>query len=191
MPYRNDIEALEARHDALNHEIRERTSERDELRRMLDLQTIATIRIATPCSADWNAMEGDDRVRYCATCSKSVYNISNMTSTEAAALIAEREGKVCVRYFQRKDGTILLQDCSVGVWKRRHRKIAALAIAAGAAATAYGKLHEAPPAPITIIDGDLDSETAMGGIGPHEEDPEPDTTDDDQRNAPMGLLLPR
>ena len=33
---------------------------------MTKLPLLARIRVATPCTADWNAMTGDDRVRHCA-----------------------------------------------------------------------------------------------------------------------------
>ncbi len=170
--YRNDLEALEARHAALDREIRERTAERDELRRLIAPPLLATIQVASPCSADWNAMEGDDRERHCSICSKSVYNLSAMTRADAEAVIVEREGKLCVRLFQRKDGTILLQDCEVGVWKRRHRRIAAAALAAGAAAAGYGLIHQAPPLPpwhVELV------ETSMGEYS--RADP-PDVPDD-------------
>ena len=34
------------------------------------------IKIASPCSADWERMEGTDRVRFCAECKKNVFNLS-------------------------------------------------------------------------------------------------------------------
>src|SRR5262245_26445583 len=73
------------------------------------------IRIASPCHADWGKMTGDERSRFCGSCQKNVYNISAMTSKEASNLIREKEGKLCVRYFLRRDGTILTQDCPVGL----------------------------------------------------------------------------
>ena len=79
-------------------------------------------------------MSGDERVRACGDCKKNVYNLSEMTRDEAEALIVAKEGRLCVRYYQRKDGTILLADCTIGVSKRRKRRI----IAAGAAALLAG-----------------------------------------------------
>lgn len=31
------------------------------------------LKVASPCSADWNSMKGDDAVRHCGSCKKSVY----------------------------------------------------------------------------------------------------------------------
>ncbi len=141
MSYRNDLEALAARHDALAAEVATKTKELDSARQLLDdakqrakLPVLPNLRVASPCSADWNQMTGDERVRHCGSCNKNVYNLSSMTRDEAEALIVAKEGRLCVRYFQRKDGTILLKDCEVGVSKARKRKL----IAAGAAVLLAG-----------------------------------------------------
>src|SRR5688500_7896142 len=141
MSYRNNVDALAARHDALAAEVATKTRELDAATRLLDearakarLPVLPNIRVATPCRADWNQMIGDDRVRACGACEKNVYNLSEMTRDEAEALIVAKEGRLCVRYFQRKDGTILLKDCAVGVAQKRKRRI----IAAGAAALLGG-----------------------------------------------------
>jgi len=73
------------------------------------------IKVAAPCSAEWAKMSGDERVRHCALCRKNVYNLSDMSRTEAEALIRLKEGKVCVRFFQRADGTVLTSNCPVGL----------------------------------------------------------------------------
>jgi hypothetical protein len=65
-------------------------------------------------------MEGDERVRYCGLCRKSVYNLSGMTPGEAADLIRRTEGNLCVRLLRRRDGTLLTEDCPVGVRRRRN-----------------------------------------------------------------------
>jgi hypothetical protein len=80
------------------------------------------LRIATPCRADWDEMQGDDRVRFCGQCEKNVYNLSAMPRDEAEALVREKEGRLCVRFYQRQDGTVLTADCPVGVRRRRLRQ---------------------------------------------------------------------
>lgn len=72
------------------------------------------IKIASPCSADWEAMIGNNRQRYCGECKLNVYNLSGMSRSEAENLLIGSEGLVCVRYFRRSDGTILTKDCPVG-----------------------------------------------------------------------------
>src|SRR5437867_3160947 len=77
--------------------------------------SLDNIRVAKPCPASWNDMEGDDRVRFCAHCRLNVYNLSGMSRRDAGDLIQLVEGRLCVRFFRRKDGTVLTDDCPVGM----------------------------------------------------------------------------
>ena len=87
------------------------------------------IRIASPCSADWDEMFGNERKRFCGQCSLNVYNLSGMTRDEAENLLMASEGRVCVRYYERADGTLLTRDCPVGWAKLKQRfSIAATAV---------------------------------------------------------------
>jgi hypothetical protein len=79
------------------------------------------IRVAKPCPADWNGMFGNDRKRFCGECKLNVYNLSDMTRREAETFLIESEGRVCVRYFQRADGTVLTKDCPVGLAALKRR----------------------------------------------------------------------
>ncbi len=81
----------------------------------VQLDILSNVRIASPCEASWSAMHGDDRVRFCDLCKLNVFNISALSRHEAEQLIIEKQGKLCVRYFQRTDGTILTQDCPRGM----------------------------------------------------------------------------
>ena len=160
-PYRNEIEALQERKATLEGEIaklRDQTTQLDELRareaelarelagvdgrlnagptkRVLPL--LDQVRVASPCKAAWNEMLGDDRVRYCLGCEKNVYNLSSMKRDDAEALLRERLGsELCIRFYQRADGTILTQDCPEGVKKKRRKKLALAVAGAGAMAAA-------------------------------------------------------
>ncbi len=92
----------------------------------IDSQMLDRIGVATPCRADWNAMSGDDKARFCQTCHKNVYNVALMSRDEAVALIAEKEGNLCVRLSRRADGTLITNDCPVGQGKVRRRRFAAV-----------------------------------------------------------------
>lgn len=88
---------------------------------------LSNIKIASPCSQDWDSMVGDTRKRFCGECNLNVYNLSGMTKIEAENLLTNAEGRLCVRFYKRSDGTILTEDCPVG-WaavKRRVSKTAA------------------------------------------------------------------
>lgn len=90
------------------------------------------IQIASPCSANWERMDGNERVRRCADCNLDVHNFSAMTRQEIEALISKHSGRLCARFYQRADGTLLTQDCPVGIrammW--RASRVAAAALAA-------------------------------------------------------------
>jgi hypothetical protein len=101
--------------------------ERDVLRR---------IQVASPCTASWEEMLGDDRVRFCNKCSKHVYNLSSMTSDEARAVVHETEGELCARFFRRADGTVLTSDCPEGARRRRRRRLTLYAAAVTAVTAA-------------------------------------------------------
>jgi hypothetical protein len=164
-PYRNEIDALRERKASLETEIarlRAQTSQLDALRtqeQMLagelcdvekklganasrrSLPLLDQVKVASPCDRDWNEMLGDDRVRFCLGCEKNVFNLSAMKREEAEALLRERLGNdLCVRFYQRTDGTILTEDCPVGVKKKRRKKIALAVAGAGAMALAAATL---------------------------------------------------
>lgn len=85
------------------------------------------IRIATPCPARWEDMEGDDRRRLCADCGLHVHNVSEMTRNEAEEFLTRaaaeiRAGRrVCVGMYKRADGTIISKNCPVGLAALRRR----------------------------------------------------------------------
>jgi hypothetical protein len=87
---------------------------------------INNLKIASPCHASWEGMEGDDRSRHCGACNKKVYNIAEMTRDEALSLIRENEGRICLQLYRRTDGTVLTKDCPVGL--RAVRRKAAYAL---------------------------------------------------------------
>lgn len=91
---------------------------------------LSRVYIAAPCNASWDAMEGDEQVRFCKECKLNVYNLSAMTSSAAEKLILEKEGKLCARIFRRSDGTIITENCPVGLrWLRNQIKFAYACIA--------------------------------------------------------------
>ncbi len=79
------------------------------------------VKVAAPCPADWERMVGDERSRYCDRCNLHVYNLSGMTRREAEALVTSNEGRLCVRFYRRPDGTILTRNCPVGLTALRRR----------------------------------------------------------------------
>jgi hypothetical protein len=97
-----------------------------------DIELLHRIQIASPCHASWDEMRGDERVRFCQHCRLNVYNLSAMEPEDAEALVREKEGRLCVRYYARPDGTMLVEDCPVGLWAVRRMMAAKLGALAAA-----------------------------------------------------------
>jgi hypothetical protein len=159
-PYRSETDALLERKTSLEqeiarvrqlaHELETLRSREQELERELAavaqklgagakraLPLLDQVRVASPCNASWDEMLGDDRVRFCMSCEKNVYNLSAMPREDAERLLQERAGdELCVRFYQRADGTILTEDCPIGMKKKRRKKLALAVAGAGAMAFA-------------------------------------------------------
>lgn len=69
-------------------------------------------------------MVGDDRVRHCGVCDKHVYTLDTLSAPEVRELVLKTEGRICWRFFVRKDGTVLTRDCPVGLARVRRRSLA-------------------------------------------------------------------
>lgn len=137
------------------------------------------IKIASPCSANWNQMIGGERSRFCGDCKLNVYNLSGMSQREAESLILQSEGRLCVRFYRRADGSVLTKDCPVG-WqaiKRNISKTAAafasliFALLSGIGLTNYFAKFESEPQTMGAIaitsesftTGELDSKVDVKG----------------------------
>ena len=95
------------------------------------------VRVASPCPADWSAMRGDERTRFCEACGLHVHNVAAMTSPEVYRLLA-RPGRTCARLYRRADGTLITGDCPVGRRVvRRQRAVMAAALLAFWAASEH------------------------------------------------------
>jgi hypothetical protein len=68
---------------------------------------LGSLKIAAPCSANWDLMEGNNRVRHCSDCNKNVYNISDMATEAANEFLHLTASQACVRFYKRMDGTII------------------------------------------------------------------------------------
>jgi hypothetical protein len=87
------------------------------------------IMIASPCTVDWNTMDGDDRVRVCGACKHNVYDTSKLTTKEILDLMAA-DSNACLKIYRRADGTLLTEDCPFGLRTLRRGARTASKIAA-------------------------------------------------------------
>jgi len=173
MGYRDDLDALELRRDDLAQRLARardgkraaETLAREEralARELADANAalrgarvrralpVLKLTVASPCSARWEDMAGDERVRFCAQCAKHVYDLSAMTAHEAAEIITRTEGAPCVRFYSRSDGTVMTRDCAEAARRARRRSLAAVA-AGGIAALAVVGAFQGRPAPDVYV----------------------------------------
>jgi hypothetical protein len=79
------------------------------------------IEVQRPCEANWEAMAGDDRTRYCAHCKRVVHNLSAMTRREAEQTVCDLAGELCVLFSRARNGDVVTLDyASRQQLKRRH-----------------------------------------------------------------------
>ncbi len=186
MTYRDDLDAARNRRESLARQladVRARLGDREALldeerrlaaaledtqahiehaRKRVDLPLLRDVQIASPCHERWDAMLGDERVRFCGRCEKEVFDLSEMTAVEAESVLAAHGGAACVRFYRRADGTVMTSDCPDRQRRRtRHRAIAVGAglVAAGAAAISIVALSPDP------VRTDEVHEYIMGGTG--------------------------
>ncbi|MBK8590254.1 MAG: hypothetical protein IPN77_14185 [Sandaracinaceae bacterium] len=143
-----ELEALDtqlAAHDAqvarsarLRRELEALAPQLDHARVHRALPLLSQLRVASPCRESWEGMQGDDRVRHCGKCDKHVYNLSALSPPQAEALLREREGALCVRFYRRADGTVMTSDCPSGSGRRRLQRLAVAATLTVSAAAGAG-----------------------------------------------------
>jgi hypothetical protein len=98
------------------------------------------VSVASPCKVSWDSMLGNDQVRFCGQCQQRVFNLSAMTSANAQAIVDQRNGRMCIRFFKRADGTMMARDCPVGLRaiRRRVAMIGSAVLAAVVAGLGFG-----------------------------------------------------
>lgn len=85
---------------------------------------INNLRIASPCPMLWGDMQRtpEEAVRFCGDCRKNVYDVSKMSTKETALLLQKAEvsgASTCMQLYRRADGTIITDDCPVGLRRIR------------------------------------------------------------------------
>ncbi|MBS1910609.1 MAG: hypothetical protein JST22_01360 [Bacteroidetes bacterium] len=145
----------------------------------INLNVLDNIEIATPCTASWEEMTGNDQQRYCSHCSLNVYNLSAMTREEAAGIITGAEGRVCVRLYRRTDGTVLTQDCPTGLRAARERVSRSIRNVAATVVTLMAGMFGLG-ARQAWAQGGVSARVVMGGVGRsvHVEPEEPKSQSD-------------
>lgn len=117
--------------------------------------SLDVINIATPCHENWEAMHGGAEKRFCDSCEKHVFNLSEMTLDEAREVVTQYAGSaegLCVRYNRDQNGKMVTTDRSEYEGDtRQHRRrtrqaagsvwapiVAVMSVVSGIAAAFFG-----------------------------------------------------
>ncbi len=125
--------------------------------------------IAAPCAQSWDGMEGTQRVRFCRGCSRNVFNISDMTKTEVERFLTENGSSQCTSFFRRSDGTILTDNCPVGLRSARDHFKKLLNFAAGLASLIVAAQSVGAQAPAEVRHPKLRGQIHIVPVAPSEE----------------------
>lgn len=140
------------------------------------------VRVGEPCPADWEAMRGDERVRFCEGCRRHVHNLSAMTRDEAERLVCEAAGRLCVRFQPSPAGGVLTLDYQKARPHARRRFWGLLgvggAVAAWASYAIAGRMRPAPPPPPMLMG------VMVACPAPTPAPPVPEQLGDNSANAP-------
>jgi hypothetical protein len=87
------------------------------------------IQVKNPCTVSWDSMVGNEYVRFCEHCQQSVHNLSQLNRKEIRHLIAKSDGRLCVQYIRRPDGSLITSN---SIQKLHHIGRRVTRVAAGA-----------------------------------------------------------
>lgn len=77
------------------------------------------LNVAKPCSASWEEMTGNHQKRFCAECSKHVFDFSQMTRQQIEAVTAVHQGNLCARITRREDGSMVMAEPALPLYPSR------------------------------------------------------------------------
>lgn len=111
---------------------------------------IDSVEVKSPCSEEWNKMQGTDKVRFCSHCSTSVNNLSEMTRKQATRLVRASGGKLCIRYIaDPKTKRPLFAEQLLQI-TRRAPSVAAGVMGASIALSSHAYAQESSPVPSPV-----------------------------------------
>jgi hypothetical protein len=106
-------------------------------------------------------MAGDDLVRFCTECKRYVYNFSALQDKEIEEIVSRREGRLCARFYQLTDGTMVTRSRVEGV-RRTMWRLSGVATAALAAMASIAPAMALPST--TGADSLIQIEAAQTGL---------------------------
>ena len=110
---------------------------------------VVVVNLPEPCPRRWAGFNGNDRVRFCDDCGKSVHNLSAMTAAQAEAFIASNP-VACVAFNPDDRGNVATLEYAPRTRPSRRRwgwlGAGVVASLAGAVAQAVLGARPTPPA---------------------------------------------
>ncbi|MFL6211090.1 MAG: ankyrin repeat domain-containing protein [Pyrinomonadaceae bacterium] len=105
------------------------------------------VNVSAPCPADWDAMRGNEHVRFCQHCNLNVHDLSAMTRPLAEKIVRRAHGRICVRYRRRPDDSLVTADPLVQIQAsvRRASRLVAGAFSAALSLCATAAAQERTP----------------------------------------------
>ncbi len=151
------------------------------------------LRIASPCTVDWERMTPADRGRFCGDCKKVVRDLSRMTEREATELVrGARAGELCVRYVYDRRGKVFFAP-SPDLFLARAKRAGAAAAAVMALTGCNAILHEESEGTPVMGDVAYMPEQDLGDAAPDaapDADARADAPHDDGAAADAGADAP-
>jgi len=107
-------------------------------------KSLRSITVTSPCLADWDQMKGNDQIRFCEHCNLKVHNMSEMTYSRAARLVARSQGRLCVRYYRDSQGAAITKQAA-GKLHQIGRRVSRLAAGAFSATLTVATVAQTSP----------------------------------------------
>ena len=122
--------------------------------------------IPSPCTEDWDSMIGNDQIRFCSHCQKSVHDFSSMSTKQIKKLVAQSGGRLCIRYRPIVPKPIITPAQTLYKIGRRTSRIAAsafsasLGLSSAMAATVISK-PSINPSPSAVVSATVGTQTLV------------------------------
>jgi protocatechuate 3,4-dioxygenase beta subunit len=113
-------------------------------------QRLDQLIVASPCSESWDAMSGDERSRFCASCRRTVHDFRFLSPREIEARLQASRGHLCARLTRDAAGRLLTADppwVAIGAESRRPHPAAAALVSFWLGASALAASEPVSPAP--------------------------------------------
>ncbi len=125
-----------------------------------------SMRVASPCSERWEDMLPRGEGRHCASCEKTVVDLTRVTRRQAEQLVREKGGALCVRLAEDERGELVFRSERKRLPVFAPVALASLLAACAAEPNETGPIEDETEHPVDLPEGDathLDASPASFG----------------------------